>query len=58
MPAHDQTRLRDKHGHDKRRCRVCHCTDTDACRNDRGEPCYWVAWDLCSECVVDTNKKD
>lgn len=32
---------------DVRRCRVCGCTDAEAC--DGG--CEWVAADLCSECV-------
>jgi len=31
-----------------RTCRVCGCTDNTACYPDS---CYWVSWDLCSECV-------
>lgn len=31
-------------------CRVCGCTETDACVNDDG-PCGWVETDLCSACV-------
>lgn len=33
-----------------RSCRVCGCTDMDACETDDG-PCHWVAADLCSACV-------
>jgi len=32
---------------DVRRCRVCSCTDDNACRAG----CFWVEADLCSECV-------
>ena len=32
-----------------RRCEVCGCTDAHACL-DGGEPCHWVADDLCSAC--------
>jgi hypothetical protein len=28
-------------------CRVCGCTDNDACE----EGCYWVEADLCSSCA-------
>lgn len=31
-----------------RTCRVCGCTENSACQPDS---CYWVSWDLCSECV-------
>lgn len=36
-----------------RRCRVCKCTDADCrrCVARTGEPCHWVAADLCSACV-------
>lgn len=34
-----------------RRCRVCGCTDTEACEGG----CYWVEYNLCSNCV---DKKD
>lgn len=34
-----------------RTCRKCGCTDDRACRGADG-PCYWVADDLCSECLV------
>ena len=27
-------------------CRICGCTDDNACP----EICWWVSWDLCSEC--------
>jgi nucleoside 2-deoxyribosyltransferase len=33
---------------DLRRCRVCGCTDDNACFGG----CYWVADDLCSACVA------
>lgn len=32
----------------QRRCRVCGCTDDNACMP---HSCYWVEDDLCSECV-------
>lgn len=32
-----------------RTCRVCGCTDSTACVDDRG-PCWWVETDLCSHC--------
>ncbi|HEY9415625.1 MAG TPA: hypothetical protein VIQ30_12755 [Pseudonocardia sp.] len=31
-----------------RSCRVCGCTDDDACK----PACWWVAPDLCSTCEV------
>jgi hypothetical protein len=36
-----------------RTCRVCGCTDEDCsgCVKKTGQPCYWVATDLCSACV-------
>ncbi len=36
-----------------RRCRRCGCTDTDCreCVRRTGEPCHWVASDLCSACT-------
>ena len=33
------------------RCRVCGCSDYDACLDPGGEPCNWVEPDLCSECA-------
>lgn len=35
-----------------RKCRVCGCTDLDCsgCFKRTGEPCHWVAADLCSAC--------
>lgn len=35
-----------------RRCQVCGCTDDDCldCIQRTGEPCRWVALDLCSAC--------
>jgi predicted HAD superfamily Cof-like phosphohydrolase len=40
--------------HRARACRVCGCTDTDCsgCVEATGEPCWWVARDLCSRCGV------
>jgi len=32
-------------------CRVCGCTDTNACVTGSGEPCHWVEKDLCSACA-------
>lgn len=35
-----------------RACRVCGCTEGNACVDDRTrQPCHWVARDLCSACV-------
>ena len=33
------------------RCRVCGCSDHDACVNQYSEPCSWVEPDLCSACA-------
>lgn len=30
-----------------RKCRVCGCTDTQACMTEEG-PCFWLEEDLCS----------
>lgn len=37
----------------ERTCRVCGCTDNDCrqCVEAQGEPCHWVAADLCSRCI-------
>ena len=32
-------------------CRVCGCTDFDACIEPDGFPCCWVERDLCSACA-------
>jgi len=34
-------------------CRVCGCTENDCsqCIEKTGQPCHWVAKDLCSACV-------
>lgn len=34
------------------RCRVCGCTENNACEGDLGG-CYWVEPDLCSGCAPD-----
>ena len=42
-----------------RRCRVCSCTETDACIDEEtGEPCGWAEdmGDLCTACVVPLEK--
>jgi hypothetical protein len=36
-----------------RMCRACGCTDDRACIGEDGEPCYWVAEDLCSACAME-----
>ncbi len=36
---------------DVRQCRVCACTEHDACRFLEGRSCSWVEADLCSGCV-------
>jgi hypothetical protein len=33
-----------------RRCRVCGCTDTNACVDPEHGPCWWIEQDLCSHC--------
>ena len=37
---------------EKRKCRVCGCTDDDCrqCVEKTGIPCHWVEDDLCSAC--------
>jgi len=32
------------------KCRVCGCSDLDACVNNDGLCCYWVEDGLCSFC--------
>ena len=46
-------RVRPEEETDVRRCRVCGCTDNDCsgCIERTGEPCHWVARDLCSACA-------
>ncbi|MDE0165218.1 MAG: hypothetical protein OXL36_08995 [Bryobacterales bacterium] len=34
-----------------RSCRVCGCSDLDACIEPDGFPCCWVESDLCSACA-------
>ena len=37
---------------DVQRCRVCGCTNMNACWDPKvNHPCYWVEDDLCSACV-------
>jgi hypothetical protein len=41
-----------------RTCRACGCTDVNACLNDgTGQPCHWVAEDLCSACGDESHGK-
>lgn len=35
---------------EERACRICGCTETTPCVDDRGFPCSWVESDLCSAC--------
>lgn len=36
-----------------RRCKVCGCTEDNACRNPHtGSPCSWIGPNLCSACVL------
>jgi|GEM_PF-1853820 len=35
-----------------RRCRVCGCTETNACVHPEAGPCWWVEADLCSHCSI------
>lgn len=32
-------------------CRVCGCTEHNACRMEDDGPCWWVEDDLCSACA-------
>ena len=34
-----------------RACRVCGCTEWQACVDLFGDPCHWAAPDLCSACL-------
>lgn len=38
----------------ERKCRVCGCTEYNACEGG----CYWVAEDLCSKCVENSSTED
>jgi hypothetical protein len=33
-------------------CRICGCSDLDACESTNGEKCWWVNDDLCSFCAT------
>lgn len=35
-----------------RSCRVCGCTEFDACIDRNGVPCHWIEWNLCSRCAT------
>lgn len=34
-----------------RACRLCGCTQEDACFDEAFGPCFWVGDDLCSQCA-------
>jgi hypothetical protein len=36
----------------KQVCRVCGCSDEDACMHPSLGNCWWMEWDLCSHCVL------
>ena len=38
-------------------CRVCGCTEDDACVDDSLTPCRWVEIDLCSACGDSTEER-
>lgn len=40
---------------DERKCRICGCTEHNACVNGELGPCWWVAYDLCSHCEIKAN---
>ena len=43
----EQEELNEIFDQDDRRCRVCGCTQFNACPGG----CYWIEEDLCSQCV-------
>ena len=43
----EQEELNEIFDPDDRRCRVCACTQFNACPGG----CYWIEEDLCSKCV-------
>jgi len=32
-------------------CRICGCSEWDACVDDEDQPCGWAAEDLCTRCA-------
>ncbi|HEV7345744.1 MAG TPA: hypothetical protein VGN60_08970 [Devosia sp.] len=44
-------------GADERRCRVCGCTQNNACWADPVGACWWAEPDLCSHCQPTTNAR-
>jgi hypothetical protein len=38
----------------ERACRKCGCTQNRACYSIECGACWWVEWDLCSECPPDS----
>lgn len=38
-------------------CRVCGCTENEACETEAGEPCHWVEPDLCSACAPEVDEQ-
>ena len=39
-------------------CRVCGCTQNDACWDEEEGACYWVEEDLCSACAKSEVKNE
>ena len=37
----------------ERACRVCGCTEWNACLDLFGTPCHWAEHDLCSACICE-----
>ena len=35
----------------ERACRICGCTEYNACVDPHGYPCRWIEADLCSHCI-------
>ena len=50
MPADELAILNDP-SQTARHCRLCSCTELNACINANGDSCWWVSEDLCSHCV-------
>lgn len=40
----------------ERKCRVCGCTEDNACVKGLHGACYWVEADLCSECKSESGE--
>lgn len=42
---------KERPSHPAGKCRICGCTDFNACINGIGGPCHWIEPDLCSACT-------